>query len=86
MAGNKSDLFANEEVKEEEAREYAKSIDAEFQLVSALDGSGINDLFSKLAEKYDLIKDKVNTKKQTFGLKDTKDGPSGKNPKKKTCC
>ena len=52
MVGTKSDLYENEEVLEEEARNYAKEKDAIFMLVSAKNGNNINVLFNELADKY----------------------------------
>ena len=52
IAGNKSDLYENEEVPEQEAREFAKSIGAVFSLTSAQNNSGINELFKNLVKKY----------------------------------
>ena len=52
IAGNKSDLYDNEEVPEEEAREFAKSIDAVFGYTSAQSDSGIKELFKDLGKKY----------------------------------
>ena len=52
IAGNKSDLYDEEAVPEQEAREYAKSIGAVFCLTSALNNSGIDELFKSLARKY----------------------------------
>ena len=51
MAGNKSDLFQNEEVREAEARDYAKEIGAFFRLTSALSSSGIDELFRSIGSK-----------------------------------
>ena len=53
LIGNKSDLYLeNEEVSEEDARNYANEINAVFKLTSALNGSGINELFEILAKEY----------------------------------
>ena len=52
IAGNKSDLYDNEEVSEKEAREFAKSIDAIFGLISAKNDSGIDKLFEDIGNKY----------------------------------
>ena len=52
VAGNKYDLFENEKVNEEEAREWAKEIGAVFELTSAQNNTGINDLFLKVGYKY----------------------------------
>jgi len=51
LVGNKSDLYEKEEVNENEAREFAKQINAIFFLTSALDRSGIDDLFLNVAHK-----------------------------------
>ena len=52
VAGNKCDLFEIEQVKEEDAREWAKQIGAVFELTSAQNNTGINDLFLKVGYKY----------------------------------
>ena len=45
IAANKSDLIENEEISENEAREYAKEIKAIFRVTSASTSSGIEELF-----------------------------------------
>ena len=52
IAGNKSDKYDEEAVPEEEARDYAKSIEAIYQLTSAQNNSGINELFKSMGAKY----------------------------------
>ena len=52
VAGNKSDLYEKEEVPEQEAREFAKSIDAIFCLTSAQSNSGIEELFEEMGKKF----------------------------------
>ena len=52
VAGNKSDLYEKEEVPEQEAREYAKSIGAIFCLTSAQNNSGIEELFEEMGKKF----------------------------------
>ena len=52
VAGNKSDLYENEEVKEDDARECAKEIGAVFELTSAQNNTGINDLFLNVGYKF----------------------------------
>ena len=52
IVGNKFDMFDNEEVSEDEAREFAEEKNASFMLVSAKNGSNINNLFSLLVNKY----------------------------------
>ena len=45
LAGNKSDLYDNEQVTEDEARDFAREIGAVFKLTSASTNTGIDDLF-----------------------------------------
>ena len=87
VVGNKSDCYEEEQVKEEEAKEFAEKIDAIFMLTSAKTGSNINFLFEKLLRQYlgpkfackldEISKDKgevVNINK------------NANNKKKKKCC
>ena len=52
VVGNKSDLYENEKVSEEEGRNYAKEINAIFMLVSAKNGDNINNLFKDIVNLY----------------------------------
>ncbi len=52
IAGNKSDLYFKEEVSEEEARKYSNEINAIFRLTSALNGSGISELFKAVGNSF----------------------------------
>ena len=52
IAGNKADEYEKEEVPEQEAREFAKSIGALFCLTSAQNNSGIDELFKNVGRKY----------------------------------
>ena len=52
VVGNKCDLYENEEVKENEAREYSQQIGATYMLVSAKSGDNINLLFDTLIKQY----------------------------------
>ena len=54
IAGNKSDLYENEEVPETEAREFATSVNAIYALTSAQNNNGIDKLFPKNSSKSDL--------------------------------
>ena len=52
LAGNKSDLFNNENVTEEEALELSETIGATtFRLTSAIEGNGINEIFKNIGLK-----------------------------------
>ena len=52
MMANKSDLIEKEQVDEEEARNYAKEINALFVSTSAKNNFGVCDLFIDIAKKY----------------------------------
>ena len=89
VVGNKMDCYEQEEVSEEEAKEYAKSINAIFMLTSAKTGDNVDVLFETLTRKYlgpDFIK-KVQEMKQDKGetTKITKES-TAKNLKNKKCC
>ena len=51
IVGNKSDIYEKEVVNEEEARQYAKDINALYKLVSAENGDGINEIFKMIGER-----------------------------------
>lgn len=52
IVGNKSDMFEQEVVNEEEGRKFAEEVNAIFMLVSAKNGDNIVNLFRILANKY----------------------------------
>ena len=52
VVGNKQDLYEQEQVKEEDAKEFAKSINAGFYLTSAKRNINISDLFINSGKKY----------------------------------
>ena len=70
IAGNKCDLYDEEAVSEQEARDFAKSIGAVFSLTSAQNNSGIEDFFRNLARRY-------------LGIDTTTDATGGNKPKPK---
>ena len=77
IAGNKCDLFTEEQVSEEEGKEFAMKVGATFKIVSALNGTGVNELFKELSAKvFDIRKDAE--KKNNIILKEKK--------KEKKCC
>ena len=86
IVGNKTDLFQKEEVPENEARDFAKSINAGFHLVSCKDSVGIKDLFEDCGKKYlednDLTKEDSNNKKNKNKIV----LDNNKKTEKKTCC
>ena len=52
VVANKQDLYEQEQVKEEDAKEFAKSINAGFYLTSAKRNINISDLFINSGKKY----------------------------------
>ena len=85
VVGNKTDLFQREEVPENEARNFAKSINAGFHLVSCKDCVGIKDLFEDCGRKYlednDLTKEDCNKKNKNKIVLE-----KDKKSEKKKCC
>ena len=89
VVGNKSDLFLNEQVKEEEAREWAQQIGAIYALVSAKTGDCINALFENVVRKYlsPNFVAKVNKEKKLKGnSKKLTESNNNKSKKKKKFC
>lgn len=94
IAGNKSDLIDKEEVNEDEARKFAKEINAIFRLTSALSNIGIDELFLELTKKY--IEEKKNTEEinenkssyeNSYILEKSQNSSAAiKKKKKKYCC
>ena len=88
IAGNKSDLYQDEQVTEDEGKKLAKSMGAVFKLTSCKENVGINELFEECGKKYlesnNLIK---NDKKDNAGnLKLNKDKNNNEKKKKKKFC
>ena len=52
IVANKNDLYYSQQVKEEEAIEFANSVKAIFQSTSAKSDSGITSLFDNIGQKY----------------------------------
>ena len=52
VVGNKSDLYEEEQVSEEEGRQYAQEINAIYMLVSAKNGDNIINLFNDVVNLY----------------------------------
>ena len=73
VVGNKCDLFNEEEVDEEEAKKFAKSIGAIFKLTSCKESIGIDELFSECGKRYlevnKLIGNEVKVKKDSGNIK-----------------
>ena len=82
VVGNKSDLYKNEQVKEEEGREYAKSINAIFMLTSCAENIGIVELFNECGIKYLESNNEINTEEKTRITLHKKDLVNNNNKKK----
>ena len=100
IAANKSDLYEYEEIGNEELEEYANSIGAIYKQTSALQSSGINDLFNNIGykilspENYEEFIRKTTSRKQiklnpTISDNDSNSLASASlkaKAKKKSCC
>lgn len=91
VVANKSDMFEEEEVNEDEGRQYAATINAKFFLVSAKTGDGIDAMFKALVQEYlgPDFKKKVKEMKEEKGevqKLDDKDFKHTVEKKKKKCC
>ena len=84
VAGNKSDLYSKEEVKEEEAKKFAESINAFFILTSCQEAIGIEDLFYNCGIKY-LEQNKIIDAKQKGDKLKLDKKENTKKGKKKYC-
>ena len=52
LAGNKNDMYEQEEVEENEGKDLAKQLGAIFQKTSAKESTGVEDLFIKIGKKF----------------------------------
>ena len=88
VVGNKCDLYEKEEVKENEAREFAKKIGATFMLVSAKSGNNIDLLFDTLIKQYlgPAFTQQLNEMKKEKGETEKLTTQKEKEGKKKGCC
>ena len=75
LIGNKLDKYLEEQVSEEQGKQFAEEINAVYKRTSALDGTGINDLFDQLVDKYlkevkhQDIKDNIPKKEENIKIK-----------------
>lgn len=69
LAGNKSDLFEKEEVSLEDGKEFVQKnrIDV-FASTSAKEDHGINDLFAKISQKIDKLREEVKIRNRNIQL------------------
>ena len=89
VAGNKCDLFQEEEVSEEEGKKFAKSIGAIFHLTSCKESIGIDDLFEECGKKYLEVNNLISETKKgndKIVLDKNKVNDDSNAVKKKKCC
>ena len=86
LAGNKNDMYENEEVEENEGKQLAKELGAIFQKTSAKESTGVEDLFLNIAKRFV----NPNSKEGGSGSKDKGQKLSSSKGKgeggKKGCC
>ena len=89
VAGNKCDLFQEEQVTEEEGKKFAKSIGAIFHLTSCKESIGIDELFEECGKKYlednQMIND-TNKGKEGGNIVLDKNNKIENEPKKRRLC
>ena len=82
IAGNKSDLYENEQVTKEEGQQYAQEIKAIFKETTATTFESINELINELVQKYFILNNANNFPNKEEGIK----VKNTKTEKKKNCC
>ena len=92
VVGSKCDLYESDELaNEEQAKAFAKEINALFMLTSAKSGDGINKLFDDLTDKFlspefnPKYKEMIGEKEGNVVLTKEKSNEEGKKNKKKFC-
>ncbi len=86
LVGNKYDLFTKAEIKEEEAKKYAESINALFILTSCKDSVGIDDLFYECGVQYLANNNMIKVKqKDNFVLGNNENNTNKKKEKRRFC-
>jgi small GTP-binding protein len=89
VVGSKSDCYEKEEVPEEDARAYAKSIGAIYMLTSAKKGDNIDALFDTLIRQYlgpEFTKKVSEMKADKGEVKKVTNKKNSENKKKNKCC
>ena len=90
IAGNKSDLFEKEQVKDSEGEEFARDHNGIFKLISAkTNKQGIDELFELLFKRYINLKNgiDIDREKNVVTINETKNRNKNKKANKKgKCC
>ena len=89
LIGNKNDRYLDESVDEKNVKEFADEIQALYKKTSALDNTGIDDLFDELISKYlkeigDLMSPNADNDRKEDKIIIEKDNK--KDRKKRNCC
>ena len=91
VAGNKIDLFEDEQVERNDVKEYCDTIDSDYSFISATENTYIDDLFKRIGKKFinsDIFKNisKNKNKPERFSIDSQKKNNEELNKKKKSCC
>ena len=91
VAGNKIDLFEDEQVERNDVKEYCDTIDSDYSFISATENTYIDDLFQKIGKKFinsDIFKNisKNKNKPERFSIDSQTQNNEELNKKKKSCC
>ena len=91
VAGNKCDLFQEEQVSEDEGKKFAKSIGAVFHLTSCKESIGIDELFEECGKKYlednQMINNDTNKGKESGNIVLDKNNNKETGPnRRRRCC
>ena len=91
VAGNKIDLFEDEQVERNDVKEYCDTIDSDYSFISATENTYIDDLFKKIGKKFinsDIFKNisKNKNKPERFSIDSQTQHNEELNKKKKSCC
>ena len=91
VAGNKIDLFEDEQVERNDVKEYCDTIDSDYSFISATENTYIDDLFKKIGKKFinsDIFKNisKNKNKPERFSIDSQTQNNEELNKKKKNCC
>ena len=91
LAGNKDDKYEHQEVSENEAKMFAKEINAIFQKTSAKQSRGVDELFKLIAQKYidpntENLTNLTNDELKKRGQKLKVNGSDTNEQSKKKCC
>ena len=91
VAGNKIDLFEDEQVERNDVKEYCDTIDSDYSFISATENTYIDDLFQKIGKKFinsDIFKNisKNKNKPERFSIDSQTQNNEELNKKKNNCC